>query len=509
MILSDNVFGDLRSLAGTIATADAPAIVELELLASLATEAASCLRRAAAENRETLRRRIETALAAFPEIAARDYARGEEAVAGLERAAATALRERANLEAAMNAGKAAFAAQEIAAAMTSLERARDAQTAIRDAEEAVRRWLAETCLVLPPATTPSVSDAPPGPAALPEAPGAELRDTVVAIPEAPTGTPVPDEPLSASTALNEPPAVEPAAVPETTVAEAIWSAFRSGRLGLAEALLEVATPDPGTVVLSAAVALAAMALVAQGDGELDDLAREATVRALDAWQSGGAESTVSKAAFALLVSASATLALLAPGSDQRTLLAVLSDAEPRPGLQLARTVAAVPVLASAREVMAALVSEEEWEAEVERVTAGLRAWHEAQLSRQIRYAAATDVWQRLLRPEDAFGAVLRTVKDGGASRVGEVQRFLDRVDPEVLIRDTEAVVPGRHAVRRKVLGDVGRRCSRCRDGLADAPAPVRCAGGSVARPEREPARRAAGAGPVADPGNPFRRRLAA
>ena len=138
--------------------------------------------------------------------------------------------------------------------------------------------------------------------------------------------------------------------------DALWRALSSQRLGLAAALIEVGAPNLEASLLAATIRLAGMALVADGGGEVDDRAREATRQALDAVQGGGTGADVTLAALSLLLPASTTLALLAPGSDQTGLLAAILIGPGDEGLvakhipalyDLARTMAQSPVAGAA------------------------------------------------------------------------------------------------------------------------------------------------------------------
>ncbi len=153
----------------------------------------------------------------------------------------------------------------------------------------------------------------------------------------------------------------------------------------------------------------------------------------------------------------------APGADQTALLAVLSNApsdgamaQPLPSLRdMARIMAQSPVagtaLVSAPDVMAALVSEEAWQQELNRAQAEISDWHQAQLARSIRYAAATNVWREMLRPGGPFGAPIQVAMQGTISRAGEVRSFLAKVDVEESIREVERQVRGVAAARRSPI----------------------------------------------------------
>ena len=234
-------------------------------------------------------------------------------------------------------------------------------------------------------------------------------------------------------------------------------------IGLAEALLEASGIGGETPLFVAAISLAAMSLVADGNGEIDDRVRDDAVRALSALQADGVGPEFVLPAHMLLLPAAITLALLAPGADQTALLAVLSNApsdgamaQQLPSLRdMARIMAQSPVagtaLVSAPDVMAALVSEEAWQQELNRAQAEISDWHQAQLARSIRYAAATNVWREMLRPGGPFGAPIQVAMQGTISRAGEVRSFLAKVDVEESIREVERQVRGVAAARRSPI----------------------------------------------------------
>lgn len=272
--------------------------------------------------------------------------------------------------------------------------------------------------------------------------------------------------------------VQEAAPPEPpepgTIRRALVQAIRHERLGLAAALAEVAAPGEVPGLLGASLPLAAMAMVADISGEIDDRAREATERALEALQEapGGEETQL---ALVLLVPATATLAVLAPGSGQTSLLAAMvgdsSDhARQFAGLPALRDLA-VKIYQSAHvaglalnpgsDVMQALLTEEQWRQQLSEASKEISAWHSQELARQIRFAAATDVWHRMLRPGGLFHAPIQAAAQGATSRVEEVRKFIAGLDLEKVIRTTEREVRGAGASRRApIVGPAYRELER-------------------------------------------------
>jgi hypothetical protein len=259
--------------------------------------------------------------------------------------------------------------------------------------------------------------------------------------------------------------LSPAAAPSGELDRAAtWEALRSGRLGLAEALIEVGSLGDTVPLLSSAVVLAALSLVADGNGEVDDRAREAAVQTLDAMETDDLSSEASFVAFVLLLPATTTLALLAPGGDLAGLLAGLArqasettDAHQLRGLrQIAATVERAlavlgTALASGHEMLASLVTEEDWRKEFARYAEHTEAWLSAQSTSQNRFAAATNVWHEMLRAEAPLGRPLRIVTQNLISRAAEVRALVERPNLEAMIRKVEVEVRGSVAVRRKPI----------------------------------------------------------
>lgn len=336
---------------------------------------------------------------------------------------------------------------------------------------------------------PAVPEAPPGacpsPAAVPEtsvassddvatpiaaaAPAAPVVATFSAgVPEllratAPASETASDPKDARSAALAGPPAriAVPARGEESPIIHSICEALASERLGLAEALCEVAGEEEVPPLLRAAVPLAAMALFADGSGVLDDRVREAAQRAVDTLLITE-ETPEALLGRALLLPAATNLALLAPGADQTDLLnGLLSDRHEDdlaiaqlPMLrELAQTMqrgrVAGAALMSTSEILASLLTEETWRAEFDAASAATVAWRDTQLARTIKFSGATDVWRELIRT--AFGPALDLTRRADASRKADVRRFLAGLNPIKMIRDTELQVRGAMSARRNPI----------------------------------------------------------
>jgi len=241
----------------------------------------------------------------------------------------------------------------------------------------------------------------------------------------------------------------------------IWSSLRDQRPGIAGALLRLAPPPGYGDLLGAAIQLSACALVADGAGEIDDAARIATEAAIAAWQEDAIRRDVRIAAAALLFPGSVLLALLAPGSGQSTLLSALAQGEGGaeevlPQLcRLAATLAHTPVLAGGvlrpgHEVLASLLTAEAWQEEMDKHRERVEDWRKVAAHRQLRYAAATDVWHAMLRI-GSLGRMLDIVAADRAGLLAEVQRDIDLFDFETELRRIEPQVRGAMQARNRPI----------------------------------------------------------
>lgn len=325
----------------------------------------------------------------------------------------------------------------------------DPSTPLPEPPQSLPAAPAGTCEAPPP-----IAGAPDDPA--PTGPGTIDTDEV----DAPQ---VRAEPAAATA----PGSAAPAVVAQSqigSISGAILKSLRNDHLGLASALADVATQSEVPALLRTSLPLAAMALVADSSGELDDRAREATRQVLDVLPQAP-EDAETRLALVLLLPAAAALSLLAPGSGQASLLAAMVGGEGdhvrhAGALPALRDLAveiyrgghiAGAALVSASDVMIGLVTEEAWRQELDAASADIGAWLRQQLARQIRYAAATDVWREMLRPGGAFHAPLQAAAQGATARIEEIRRFVAAMDVEREIRQVERSVRGANAARRSPI----------------------------------------------------------
>ncbi len=282
--------------------------------------------------------------------------------------------------------------------------------------------------------------------------------------------------LAVSPKTLEPSEIVPSSPSVEAVNGAFWSALAQGRLGLAQGLLEVGAPNGN--LLGPAIELAAMAMVADGTGEIVDAARETAGRVLTAWRSEDAAAPVSPetafAAAVMLLPASILLALLAPGSNQAGLLGALPLYSAAPlGWQPARrlpslcamareTAEAITVLGQEflpdQKPFVSLISHEEWTAALHRRCESVQSWVAAQLAKTICNSAATDVWHALICPGTALGQLLTIAIEDRAPQLDWVR--LEDSHPRS--RDGCERHGGRlqETNRRASLGRIGGPCRR-------------------------------------------------
>ncbi|MBY0336619.1 MAG: hypothetical protein K2X11_08395 [Acetobacteraceae bacterium] len=249
-----------------------------------------------------------------------------------------------------------------------------------------------------------------------------------------------------------------------SISGALLQSLRNERLGLASALADVATPEEVPALLKASLPLVAMAMVADASGELDDRARDTTRKVLDVLPQAPVDAET-RLALVLLLPAAAALSLLAPGSGQTSLLAAIVGGEGdharyADALPALRDLAieiyrggyvAGTALTSASDVMMGLVTEEAWREEFEVACADVASWLRQQLARQIRYAAATDVWREMLRPGGAFYLPLQAAAQGATARAEEIRDLVANMNVEREIRQVERSVRGVNSARRSPI----------------------------------------------------------
>jgi hypothetical protein len=243
-------------------------------------------------------------------------------------------------------------------------------------------------------------------------------------------------------------------------ARLVWAALSEQRLGLAYALIAAGAFGEATpAIFAPTIRLAAAALIADGSGAIDDEAAATAQAILEVWSNEQAQTDFGHAIVALLLPTLTSLAILAPGAFTTGLLNTLLSAEiDIPALYPLRELASLAdssqaQLGQATGLLASLVSQELWQGAVKQYSNETDAWYRSQNARQFRYAAATDLWRHMLRPEQILGGWLTTIVEGKVGDSSLTSSDLDRFAVEVELRRLEPQVRGRPAARtRRIEG---------------------------------------------------------
>jgi len=263
-------------------------------------------------------------------------------------------------------------------------------------------------------------------------------------PPAPTPAPLPTN-LETS-APHPPPAPEGVRV---------WTALREQRLGLAYALVAAGALGAATpAIFAPTLKLAAAALIADGTGRIDDNVGSAAEGVLTVWSDDQAHAKFGPAVLALLLPTLSSLAILAPGAFTSGLMGTVLAADfDVPALHPLRDLARIAdqsqaQLGRATGLLASLVSEEHWQANLKRYAVETEAWWRGQNKSQVRYAAATDLWHHMLRPDQTIGGWLQTIVAVEVGEAALIRAAIKGLDVEKELRRLEPVVRGRPAARR-------------------------------------------------------------
>ena len=108
-------------------------------------------------------------------------------------------------------------------------------------------------------------------------------------------------------------------------------------------------------------------------------------------------------------------------------------------------------LGRATNLLANLVSDEHWQTELKHFAAETEAWWRAQDKSQVRYAAATNLWHHMLRPDQTIGAWLRTIVAGEIAEAAQIGAAIKGFNCEKELRRLEPVVRGRQSARRNPI----------------------------------------------------------
>ncbi len=309
--------------------------------------------------------------------------------------------------------------------------------------------VAEPDAELPQLVTSS-TEQPPAPGAVHAEPTSVAESATQGLEEAATSI---DELASVSTIPRSPaPSFDDAPSP---AAEPVWKALREQRLGLAYALVVSDALGPETpAIFAPTLKLAAAALAEDGTGAVYDDVGNAAEEILSAWSDDQAHDEHGLTALALLLPTLSSLAILTPGAFtsglMRTVLAAnINTAILHPLRDLARiSDQSQAQLGQATGLLASLVSDEQWQAQVSEFAAETETWWDSQTKSQVRFAAATDLWRYMLRPDQTLGNWLQNIVSGDHSKAAAVRVALDGFTFERELRHLEPVVRGRPAAKR-------------------------------------------------------------
>jgi hypothetical protein len=236
---------------------------------------------------------------------------------------------------------------------------------------------------------------------------------------------------------------------------AFWEALAAERPGLAKAILEAGALPGDQQVLLRALHLAALAIVADGSGEVDDRVREEAGELIHAWTerapAGSAAATVSN----LVLPAAGLLSILAPGANAGRLVEFLIEQPPlaREMQALARTLleggAALSGLSQSSGVLASLASEDERRRALEAHCEKVRAWLERNRDAQLNnYAPAKILWSRMLAESEPLGGMLAAVVRNDIRRAPEIAAMLSAFSGQDELRRLDIEIRGLKLVQK-------------------------------------------------------------
>jgi hypothetical protein len=212
---------------------------------------------------------------------------------------------------------------------------------------------------------------------------------------------------------------------------AFWAALQGGRLGLAKAMLEVGALPGDQVALRLALHLAALALVADGSGEVDDRVSEETEALVRAWPEQTPGRNASAAVWLLALPAAGLLTILAPGGNASHLVDfILEQPMFLPHMHaLARTLSesgvALGGLWRSSEALASLASEDERRLALDTHCGRVRGWLDRNRDAPLNnYAPAKILWSRMLADGGLLGSMLAVVVHNEVRRAPDVAASL-------------------------------------------------------------------------------------
>ena len=241
-------------------------------------------------------------------------------------------------------------------------------------------------------------------------------------------------------------------------ADRFWAALRAERLGLAYGLVSAGALGSATpAIFAPALRLTAAALTADGTGTIYDEIGAASEDVLTAWSNDQVNSEFGQVALTLLLPALSSLAILTPGAFTSGLMrSVLAADLEVPALRPLRELARVAdqsqaQIGHAAGLLASLVSEEHWHGSVARLADETREWLRSHNNTQFRYAAATDLWRAMLRPDKPIGDWLQRIMAGEIDAAAAIRGAVESFDFVKELRSLEIEVRGRPAARTRPI----------------------------------------------------------
>jgi hypothetical protein len=246
--------------------------------------------------------------------------------------------------------------------------------------------------------------------------------------------------------------------PSVDHADRVWAALHAERLGLAYALVSAGALGSATpAIFAPALRLTAAALTADGTGIIYDEVGAASEDALTSWSNDQVGSEFGLAALTLLLPALSSLAVLTPGAFTSGLMqSVLAADIEVPALHPLRELARVAdqsqaQIGHAAGLLASLVSEEHWRASLTRFVDETREWLRSHNNTQFRFAAATDLWRAMLRPDKPIGGWLQQIIVNENVEAATTRDAVESFDLVKQLRSLEIEVRGRPAASTRPI----------------------------------------------------------
>jgi len=236
---------------------------------------------------------------------------------------------------------------------------------------------------------------------------------------------------------------------------AFWAALSAGRPGLAKATLEAGALPGDRAVLRRALHLAALALVADGSGEVDDRVGEEAEALIQVWLDRVPSSDAATAVWNLVLPAAGLLTILAPGGNASRLVDFLLETPVFvPEMHaLARTLSESSValggLWHSSGVLASLASEDGRQRALEAHCDTVRVWLDRNRDAHLNnYAPAKILWSRMLAENEPLGSMLAAVVCNDVRRAPEVAAMLAAYSGQDELRRLDIEIRGLKLVQK-------------------------------------------------------------